>query len=75
MTLLGPNFEVTNNLECKKRIINGLSGVENLGIGTKMRIYVLLFQKYGDFTYFGIFWVEGPILALLEPDCRVNNNC
>ena len=45
LTLLGPNFEVTNNLECKKRIINGLSGVENLGIGTKIRIHVLLVSE------------------------------
>ena len=34
LALLGPNFEITNNLECKKLNINGLSGVENWGIGT-----------------------------------------
>jgi len=55
---MGRNFGVTNNLECKKLTINGLSGVENWGIGTKMRIHILLVSEMFFFTYFGLF-LEG----------------
>ena len=42
---LGPNFGVIDNWECLKIIRNGLSGVENGGIGTKMSTLVLLVSE------------------------------
>ena len=42
---LGPNFGVIDNWECLKTIRNGLSGVENGGIGTKMSTLVLLVSE------------------------------
>ena len=42
---LGPNSGVTNNRECFETIINGLSGVENGGIGTKMSTLAILVSE------------------------------
>ena len=41
----GPKFVATDNLKKLEYIINGLSVVENGGIGTKISILALLIRK------------------------------
>ena len=53
-------------------IINGLSRVENGGIGTKISILALLVSEIWRFYQFG--WVRGPFLGPLEPNFGVTDN-
>ena len=53
-------------------IINGLCGVENGGIGTKMSTLVLLVSEIRSFYPFG--GVLGPILEPQGPNFGVTDN-
>ena len=72
LTLLGCNFGVINNLECKK-LVYKWSCVENWDNRNKnknsypFRIFLPIFVIF-------LVW-RGVILALLRPNCWVNNNC